>query len=156
MKQYRIYKHPDNESEAVKLGWSWPAFSFFAIWAFAKKLWMVGMACFFVFGSIGLLVGLAEVASKGSFSTEAREMLVNVLVFIGMLFFGYRGNAWLEQDLSLRGYEDTGTVMAANIKDALTHNPATQSRLGFQQVFIRLAESRQEHPGLWPCPWLYC
>jgi hypothetical protein len=44
MREYKIYKHPTSETEAVKVGWSWPAFLFFALWAFAKGLWTVGIA----------------------------------------------------------------------------------------------------------------
>ena len=124
MKQYKIYKHPTSESEAVKVGWSCPAFSFFAIWAFAKKLWMVGMASFFIVGSASFLLGMGEIASKGSFSSEASDTILNIVVLICMLLFGVRGNSWLEEDLSSRGYEYVGTVTAANSKDALTRSPA--------------------------------
>lgn len=128
MKQYKIYTHPTNETEAVKVGWSWPAFFLvFPLWAFAKRLWIIGMASVFIFGSIGFLLGMAEMASKGSFSRDARETIIDMFVFIGMLFFGYRGNAWLEEDLSLRRYKYAVTVNAANTKDALTRSPATES-----------------------------
>ncbi len=36
MKQYKIYEHPAGAIEAVKLGWSWPAFFFVSIWALFK------------------------------------------------------------------------------------------------------------------------
>ena len=39
MKQYKIFKHPLGKIEAVKQGWSWPAFFFNWIWALVKKMW---------------------------------------------------------------------------------------------------------------------
>ena len=87
------------------------------------------MASVFIFGSIGFLLGMAEMASKGSFSGEARETIIQMFAFIGILVFGYRGNTWLEEDLSLRGYKYAGTVTAANTKDALNRSPATESTI---------------------------
>ena len=51
MKQFAILQHPALGYEVVKLGWSWPAFFFTWIWAFLKRLWLVGV--------IVLLAGLA-------------------------------------------------------------------------------------------------
>lgn len=37
MKTYKIFKNPTGQYEAVKQGWSWPAFLFGGIWACVKK-----------------------------------------------------------------------------------------------------------------------
>ena len=37
MKTYKIFKNPTGQYEAVKQGWSWPAFFFGGIWACVKK-----------------------------------------------------------------------------------------------------------------------
>lgn len=39
MKHYKIYEHPAGRIEAVKQGWSWPAFFFVPTWALFKKMW---------------------------------------------------------------------------------------------------------------------
>ena len=39
MKTYKIFKNPTGQYEAVKQGWSWPAFFFGGIWACVKKIW---------------------------------------------------------------------------------------------------------------------
>jgi hypothetical protein len=39
MKTFNVFKHPDKGFEAVKVGFSWPAFFFGILWMIAKKLW---------------------------------------------------------------------------------------------------------------------
>jgi hypothetical protein len=41
-KTYDIYEHPIGTIEAVKKGWSWPAFFFTWIWALSKKMYLFG------------------------------------------------------------------------------------------------------------------
>jgi hypothetical protein len=43
MKTFKIYEPPTGECEAVKQGWSWPAFFFGPIWALVKTLWGLGV-----------------------------------------------------------------------------------------------------------------
>ena len=44
MKTFNVYKHPTQGIEAVKIGFSWPAFFFGIIWMLVKKLWgLAGM-----------------------------------------------------------------------------------------------------------------
>ena len=40
--RYSILQHPTLGLEAVKNGWSWPAFLFTWIWAFVKRLFLIG------------------------------------------------------------------------------------------------------------------
>lgn len=49
MKHYKIFEHPAGNIEAVKLGWSWPAFFFAGIWALFKKMWGLGGCVFAAF-----------------------------------------------------------------------------------------------------------
>ena len=43
MKQYKIFRNASGQVEAVKQGWSWPAFFFSVIWAIAKRLWIIAI-----------------------------------------------------------------------------------------------------------------
>lgn len=43
MKRYEVFEHPTLGHEAVKRGWSWPAFFFSWIWACVKGLWGLGL-----------------------------------------------------------------------------------------------------------------
>ena len=53
MKQYKVFKHPAGSIEAVKQGWSWPAFFFSFIWAMVKKMWGLGIGVLSVLMGIG-------------------------------------------------------------------------------------------------------
>ncbi|MCY4487204.1 MAG: DUF2628 domain-containing protein [Deltaproteobacteria bacterium] len=46
MKKFSILRHATSGYEVVKNGWSWPAFFFTWIWAFVKKLWLIGVIVF--------------------------------------------------------------------------------------------------------------
>lgn len=41
---YDVYQHPiTNKYQAVKQGFSWPAFFFMSLWAFSRRLYFFGM-----------------------------------------------------------------------------------------------------------------
>jgi len=53
---FEVLKHPLKGLEAVKRGFSWPAFLFTWIWAVVNRLWLLGI----VFVILSLLLGLLE------------------------------------------------------------------------------------------------
>jgi len=103
--QYKVFRHPAYELEAVKQGWSWPAFCFGAFWALSKKLWLLGA------GWIAGNVLVALVDPKG------------LLPIVGGLTAGIvvalNGNEWRERNLISRGYELVDTVTAGNPEGAV-------------------------------------
>ncbi|MEN6330869.1 MAG: DUF2628 domain-containing protein [Smithella sp.] len=117
MKQYKVFKHPSGAIEAVKQGWSWPAFFFSFIWAMVKKMWALGVgffAAFFILGIIlGIILGLAGVKEN------AANGLINIAAIIANSVFGVNGNAWREKNLLSRGFEFRDTVTAANPDGAM-------------------------------------
>jgi hypothetical protein len=107
MKQYKVYKHPSGAIEAVKQGWSWPAFLFSFIWAIVKKMWAIG---------IGLLVlSLIFISMVGA----GADLLINIVSVMVSIVFGIYGNYWWEKNLESRGYEMKKTITAANPGDAI-------------------------------------
>ena len=104
MKKFSVYQHPVLGYEAVKQGFSWPAFIFSWIWALTKKLWLHGilMGCFDV-----LLMILAVNIFADPFATPTE-----IILWIARLFFGFRGNAWRASNLKKRGYGFAGIVDA--------------------------------------------
>ena len=56
MKQYKIFENSEGEIEAVKQGWSWPAFFFTSIWALVKRMYLLGIGAFVAFFSLILQV----------------------------------------------------------------------------------------------------
>jgi len=112
MNQYRIFRHPAGELEAVKQGWSWPAMCFTVLWAFAKRLWTLGgtaLACFFVLSLI----------LETTLEPQTLEVLSRFIGLLVALLFGLRGNIWRENNLLSRGFAHVGTVSAANPESAL-------------------------------------
>lgn len=105
MKQYKVFVHPSGNSEAVKQGWSWPAFFFGFIWAMVKKMWGLGVAVM-----IATIVFIAIAKS---------EALINIVSLIASIVFGMNGNSWREKNLVSRGFEQTDTVTAANPDGAM-------------------------------------
>ena len=107
MKHYRIFEHPAGNIEAVKLGWSWPAFFFPVIWALFKKMWWLG-GCVFAFSFLAFL--LPDEALYESAILDVIAVIEIVLRFI----FGVNGNRWRENNLQSRGYDYKETRTAEN------------------------------------------
>lgn len=112
MKQYKIFKHPSGNNEAVKQGWSWPAFFFSFIWAMVKKQWALGISVLIGVLVFGFVVG-AVVGGEGG------DALINIVSIIINIVFGINGNSWREKNLISRGYESVDTVTAANPEGAV-------------------------------------
>lgn len=109
MKHYRIFEHPAGNIEAVKLGWSWPAFFFGFLWALAKKMWWLGGCIFAAFF-------LAE--SLDASVDEALDGLITVAALVLAFIFGLNGNRWRENNLQSRGYDYKETRTAENPEGA--------------------------------------
>ena len=112
MKAYRIYRHVTGGTEAVKQGWSWPAFLFTFFWAMVKKMWGLGL---------GVLVGWLAVAVVLGMAGDSRaiDAFGNLVGLIVSVVFGVNGNAWRASNLRSRGYEAVGTVAAKNPEEAI-------------------------------------
>ncbi len=112
MKQYRIFRHPVGTVEAIKQGWSWPAFFFNFIWAFVKKLWKLGVTVLVLAFAIGIVLdAIAE--------PPIAENLSNIVGILISLLFGFRGNIWREQNLLARGFEHVDSLRAPNPESAI-------------------------------------
>ena len=107
MTQFKVFKHPSGVIEAVKHGWSWPAFFFTYVWAFVKQQWRLGF---------GLLCGLfALVVILDAIGIyQALGPLIFVLMLLVKVLFGIHGNSWRERNLLSRGYEHVDTIGADN------------------------------------------
>jgi len=110
LKQFKLLKHPSGQIEAVKQGWSWPAFLFNWAWAFVKKLWAIGAGVglgLFVLGAVFFLMG------------DEDGILGNIMGFVVMVVFGVNGNQWREKGLASRGFEVVDAVTASNSDGAI-------------------------------------
>lgn len=116
MKTFQIYKHPTLGPEAVKAGFSWPAFFFGIIWMLVCKLW----------GRAGLWLGLNVVAAifEATADTATDEdlqgivyLLLTVGYFMLWLVPAFQGNSWRIANLESRGFALVNTLQAET-KDA--------------------------------------
>lgn len=110
MKQYKIFEHPTGKIEAVKQGWSWPAFFIGTIWTFFKRMWALGGIIIAVFAVIGGICGAAGVQNL--------QPIGSILYTITAIVLGLNGNDWREKNLQARGYEFRTTVTAVNPEGA--------------------------------------
>ena len=100
MKHYKIFEHPDGKIEAVKLGWSWPAFFFDCLWALFKKMWWLGGGIFATFVLLEALLSMED---------EGLNLNKLVIIIVLRVIFGLNGNRWRENKLQSRGYHYKGT-----------------------------------------------
>ncbi len=105
MKQFDLYQHASKELQAVKVGFSWPAFFFPFIWTFVKGLWVHGF---------WLLAALITI------SAAIAAPVANIVMLALNIFVGFRANDWRRTELWLKyGYRPLRRVEAESIDLAL-------------------------------------
>ena len=109
MKQFSILQHPALGLEAVKNGWSWPAFFFTWIWAFVKRLWLIGVIVF-LFGILASSIPEAWLVG---------ELIISIVM-------GVKGNELRVKRFLESGYEQVATVQARTPDGALAVHLASQ------------------------------
>ncbi|SFI39621.1 DUF2628 domain-containing protein [Nitrosomonas sp. Nm34] len=111
MKTFNVYKHPTYGIEAVKVGFSWPAFFFGFFWLLVKKLWgLAGLwfAAYIVFALIETVTG-----QSGEGDAQALVYLILAAGYFALwLIPAFKGNKWRQENLSKRGYEQLATIQA--------------------------------------------
>jgi hypothetical protein len=114
MKEFKIYANPLGSYQAVKQGWSWPAFFFGVIWSLAKRLWVLSIGVFLSFFIIGFISN-----TVGGELGKAIDTLTTLAALVMGIFFGAYGNQWREANLLSRGFECMDDVSAANSESAI-------------------------------------
>lgn len=131
MRQFRIYSNPLGSYEAVKQGWSWPAFFFGPIWALTKRMWALG------FGVLGVLfvVSSAMFLAGGVLDEDLLQGMLGMVgigVFVLPIIFGAMGNKWRETHLMSRRFGLQVTAAAANGEDAIALHMKNSSSVAEQ------------------------
>ena len=103
MKSFDVYKHPTRGYEAVKRGFSWPAFFFNWLWAFVKRLWVKGLLMVVVIVIASIMEGAFEQA--GTFDAVIGIVLINLALFVWIIGVGVKANEWRRNDLVKRGFD---------------------------------------------------
>lgn len=97
---YSTCVDPAEGPEVVKSGFSWPGFIFGFIWAFLKRLWIVGAVLLPLDVALRILARYESVAEQVLLGS-----VLGTLSFVIRLIVGVNGNAWRRRDLKKRGYE---------------------------------------------------
>jgi len=133
MKFYKIYQHPAGYAEAVKIGWSWPAFFFMPFWALTKRLWLLALILFalpvlacYINPAIPLLFdgSLSQYDKLLALATIESQhyVLIDILSIASIainLFVAAKGNELREASLKKRGYVVRKTIADTNHNNAL-------------------------------------
>ena len=114
MKNFKIYQSSLGGIEAVKQGWSWPAFLLHWvnwIWCFYKKLngWGVALLAYNIISYVATLEDY-----------EGGLTIIFILGRLGLtIYLGVNGNDLVETSLISRGYQYVTMVQANNSDDAI-------------------------------------
>jgi hypothetical protein len=108
---YSILQHPTLGHEAVKNGWSWPAFLFTWIWAFVKRLFLIGW--------IVLLLWMALSSVPVPEAWFVGQLIISIVM-------GAKGNELRRKRLRASGYEEVATVEATTPERALAMHLASR------------------------------
>ncbi len=101
MKTFSVYVHPQTgDMQAVKNGWSWPAFFLDGFWALYKNLPLPA--------TIGLIVDFI----LAPFTSGLNLIGVSIV-------FGLQGNGWVKEKLAKQGYICKGALQAQNTDTAI-------------------------------------
>jgi len=109
MRAERIgYFHPERGMVRVKTGFSWPAFLFGTLWAFAKHLWPIALLMRVPEAAIWFCSGFAQ--AHGNVALAGAGLLFQLGYRV---FFGRHANAWWRARLVAQGYRPTGAKRAS-------------------------------------------
>lgn len=109
MSQYKIYSDATGELEAIKDGWSWPAFLFNVIWALTKGMWTLVIAILLIFLAVGMFVRM----------TDGDIMWTNILSLTVSLIMGVTANPLQAKKLATYGFEPVAVVSANSPEQAI-------------------------------------
>lgn len=122
MKVYKIYTNAQGHYQAVKQGWSWPAFGFSCLWAMTNKIWRISTVSLILFIILGLSAFMllaipAELITR--LSTDLLLIYTGYFLLGICLLMGLNGNVWYEKSLALKGYTYQEMVVANDTQSAI-------------------------------------
>ena len=110
MKRFNVFTHPLRGFEAVKVGFSWPAFLFGVIWMLVKRLWGLAGIWFLLCIVLSLVEEVTDKSGAGG--TQALVyLLLSAGSFALWLVPAFKGNKWREENLTKRGYTLVNSVV---------------------------------------------
>jgi hypothetical protein len=117
---FNLYEHPTQGFQAVKVGFSWPAFFLTAIWMMVHRLWRLLAIWIGLYIVVHLAEGFVETLDDSSLT----YLLFSVVILFAWgalcLVPGYKGNSWREKDLLNKGYNFLQAIRAESVGNAIS------------------------------------
>ncbi|HEY3196588.1 MAG TPA: DUF2628 domain-containing protein [Nitrospirales bacterium] len=125
MNTFQIYHHPTLGDEAIKVGFSWPAFFLGPVWMLRKRLWGLAVLWFLIYVILSVIEASTVAVSNRTEGIMFSVMMVGLYTAL-WLVPGIKGNAWRATNLTRRGYRISNEVQANTAEDALrtTQSPS--------------------------------
>jgi hypothetical protein len=111
MSIYTVHRRPEDKSDDVVLvgeGFSWAAFAFTALWALAKRMWLVALIL------VSLLALIAAIAA----ALHLGEGMAAVLQIAVSTIFAFEAHNIRRWTLTRAGYEEIATVSGNTAAEA--------------------------------------
>ena len=117
MKNYSIHHHPTQGYQAVKIGFSWPAFFFGWFWMLFKQLWGIAML-WFVLTIVAVMFESIEAQAQSGFLG-----IILVISYLALwLIPALSGNDWRRNNLAHRGYLHLANVQENSPEAAIANH----------------------------------
>lgn len=117
---YEVYQASTGHKEAVKVGFSWPAFFFAPFWLILKQLWLIAA----VWWCLLLVLMAMESVTDAAHTEPELQGMMNVVLGLGWLAMavvpGLMGNRWYRAALLRKGYRLLRKVEATGQQAALS------------------------------------
>lgn len=124
---FKLYEHPTQGFQAVKVGFCWPAFFLTVIWMMAHRLWRLLAIWIALYIVVHLAEGFLETIDDSSLTYLLFLVVILIASVALCLVPGYRGYSWREKDLLNRGYNFVQAIRAESPGDAISKAKLTLS-----------------------------
>ena len=115
MKVYTVYKHESKGYQAVKVGFSWPAFIFGGWWMLIKGFIFVLIFYILIYVLMGIYYNDLDV--NAPYNTN--DFFILVVGLILWFYPGFEGNSWLDKKFKNNGYSELKAVPASSKEAAI-------------------------------------
>ena len=115
MKVFTVYKHESKGYEAVKVGFSWPAFIFGAWWMLIKGF--IFVLIFYI--AIYVLMAIYYNDLDMNAPYNANDFFVFIISLILWFYPGFYGNSWLHKKFLDKSYLEIKSVSASSKEAAI-------------------------------------
>lgn len=137
MKTFSVYVHPHGEDiQAVKNGWSWPAFLLGEFWAFYKNLFLAAI--------IAIIIDFILIHDYYYDYYIIDNSYLFAMSIISAIVFGLQGNGWVKERLRKQGYVYKGSVPAADADTAILKYQSIRNKKQQKAAYTENSASSSE------------